>query len=60
MQREDDKAEVVAARLVSYQKMTAPLAEHYKAQGVLEAFAGTESDIIYPKVKAFLTKKLGL
>ena len=55
MQREDDKAETVKARLDQYKKVTSPLADYYRKKGLLERFAGTESDVIYPKVRAFLT-----
>ncbi len=55
MQREDDKAETVKARLEQYKKVTSPLVEHYSAKGLLQGFAGTESDVIYPKVREFLT-----
>lgn len=54
MQREDDKAETVKARLEQYKKVTNPLVEFYTAKGLLESFAGTESDVIYPEVRAFL------
>jgi nucleoside-triphosphate--adenylate kinase len=54
-QREDDKAETVMARLEQYNEATAPLIEHYSKAGVLANFAGTESDVIYPRVKDFLS-----
>eukprot|EP01047_Picozoa_sp_COSAG01_P047678 COSAG01_NODE_4578_length_4905_cov_3.045776_3_plen_208_part_00 len=54
-QREDDKAETVMARLEQYNEATAPLIEHYSKAGVLANFAGTESDVIYPRVKEFLS-----
>jgi len=34
--------------------MTAPLIDYYAQQGVMKEFTGTESDVIYPQVKAFL------
>jgi len=58
VQREDDKAETVKARLDQYKRVTSPLIDHYKYAGNLATFAGTESDVIYPKVKAYLTEFL--
>jgi nucleoside-triphosphate--adenylate kinase len=57
VQREDDKAETVRARLEQYEKVTSPLVEYYKGKGLLESFAGTQSDVIYPKVREFLRKR---
>lgn len=54
VQREDDKAETVRARLEQYKKATNPLVDFYAAKGLLESFAGTESDVIYPQVRKFL------
>ena len=54
VQREDDKAEAVRARLDAYDEMTAPLVTFYADMGVLKEFQGTESDVIYPMVKAHL------
>ena len=53
-QREDDKPETVRARLQKYAEVTMPLIGYYSDQGVLAEFAGTESDVIYPMVKAHL------
>jgi nucleoside-triphosphate--adenylate kinase len=54
-QRDDDKPAVVKARLENYEKMTKPLISYYEKIGVpLRHFHGTESDVIYPKVKEFL------
>lgn len=54
VQREDDKAETVKARLEQYKKVTSPLVDHYSGKGLLQGFTGTESDVIYPKVREFL------
>jgi|EP01043_Picozoa_sp_COSAG02_P016582 nucleoside-triphosphate--adenylate kinase len=55
-QREDDKPETVMARLDKYAEMTVPLIEYYdQDSGVLGNFAGTESDVIYPEVRKFLS-----
>ena len=59
VQRADDKAEAVRARLATYDKMTSPLLIHYgtTGQNILTEFKGTESDVIYPLVKDFLHKR---
>ena len=59
-QRDDDKSDVVRARLDNYQKMINPLIEHYENMGVLKTFSGTQSDVIYPPVKQFLMEELQL
>jgi adenylate kinase len=41
VQREDDKAEVVAARLAKYHESTHPLIEYYEERGLLRRFDGT-------------------
>lgn len=47
VQREDDRPEVVKARLTTYHKQTAPLVEYYRTKGVLRDIAGTgEPDAI--------------
>jgi adenylate kinase len=40
-QRDDDKAEVVQARLDQYHKLTTPLIEYYEDRGLLRRFDGT-------------------
>ena len=57
IQRDDDKADAVRTRLATYDKLTAPLIEYYRAEGVLKEFQGTESDVIYPMVKAYLEEQ---
>jgi len=54
IQRDDDKPEAVGARLQQYDDMTLPLVGLYEKQGKLAEFQGTESDVIYPKVKDYL------
>lgn len=63
VQRDDDKPETVAQRLDKYAQMTTPLVEFYSqptsdGRKRLVTFAGTESDVIYPQVKAFLESVL--
>lgn len=52
--RPDDNPKVFKERLDKYNALTMPLVDYYKAQGILHAFEGETSDIIYPKIKAFL------
>jgi adenylate kinase len=42
-QRQDDRAELVEARLETYQQETVPLTEYYQAQGKLLALDGDDS-----------------
>ena len=46
--------DTVRQRLESYAEMTAPLMDYYRKQDVLKVFQGTESDVIYPMIKAHL------
>ena len=55
IQREDDKPASIAARLQAYEKLTLPLKQYYDKQGILKVFAGTESDVIYPHIKSYLS-----
>lgn len=56
VQREDDKPNIVAARLQGYEKMIAPLLSHYDndSKCSVKKFHGTESNKIYPFVKEFV------
>jgi len=56
VQRHDDKPETVRARLEQYDESTSPLVQYYENNGVLKSFHGTQSDVIYPKVKTWLEK----
>ena len=58
IQRNDDKPESVRKRLDAYEKITAPLVEYYRNNGVLKTFHGTMSDVIYIDVKAWLEEQL--
>mmetsp|Transcript_5884 Transcript_5884/g.12839 ORF Transcript_5884/g.12839 Transcript_5884/m.12839 type:complete len:272 (+) Transcript_5884:238-1053(+) len=58
VQREDDKPESVLKRLQKYEMATAPLVKYYEEKGVIQTFAGTESDVIYPNVKRWLDHQL--
>jgi nucleoside-triphosphate--adenylate kinase len=57
VQRDDDKPESVRTRLAAYDKVTAPLVDWYRRKGLVQTFRGTESDVIYPQVKAYLEEK---
>ena len=54
VQRPDDKPETVRARLELYDESTSPLVQYYETNGVLKSFHGTQSDVIYPKVRSWL------
>jgi Adenylate kinase, active site lid len=60
MRRDDDKPEVVLARLAKYEATTVPLLALYTERQVVAAFAGTRSDAIYVEVKAYLVGELPL
>ncbi|XP_028911424.1 GTP:AMP phosphotransferase AK3, mitochondrial isoform X1 [Ornithorhynchus anatinus] len=57
-QREDDKPETVAKRLKAYEAQTKPVLEYYQKKGVLQSFSGTETNMLWPHVYAFLQTKL--
>lgn len=56
VQRDDDKPETVRQRLKQYEEMTKPLIDFYTKQGTLKSFSGTETNVIWPKVKDYLAK----
>jgi adenylate kinase family enzyme len=51
--------DAVRARLETYEAMTKPLLDYYGEKGkkLLHNFSGTESDVIYPQIKAFLEEE---
>ena len=67
VQREDDKPESVRVRLQAFAETVQPLLDHYSAQGVLNAFDGSDhpdlvaadkrTDAIYKSLKPFLESK---
>lgn len=69
VQREDDKPDTVRSRLAAYDKLTAPLCQHYAAQGVYCSFTGSSqpellaadrrSDAIYCELKPHIEAELG-
>ena len=56
IQRQDDRPEVVKARLVAYDQQTAPILDHYASRQLLHQFKGTRSDQIYVDVHQFLSQ----
>ncbi|XP_078352947.1 GTP:AMP phosphotransferase AK3, mitochondrial-like [Oculina patagonica] len=56
VQRDDDKPETVRQRLKQYEDMTKPLIDFYTKQGTLKSFSGTETNVIWPKVKDYLAE----
>jgi len=58
VQREDDKPEVVLERLETYRKNVDPVLDYYRSLNILEEFHGRESNEIWPRVHAFLSRKI--
>jgi len=57
IQRDDDKPETVQARLDIYENQCAPLRAFYADKNILNRFSGSETNVIWPKVKEFLDTK---
>jgi nucleoside-triphosphate--adenylate kinase len=58
-QRADDRPDAVMERLRVYDQLTIPVIEFYRNQGKLVRFTGTESNVIWPHVKAHVEEFLG-
>ena len=57
VQRADDNAETVRARLATYEEQTQPLIEFYKAAGLLHTVDGTrEPEVIYEDIVRVLPR----
>lgn len=55
VQREDDKPEVVLARLKKYHEATSPLIDYYERQGLLRRFDGSRSPVeVHDHIRATL------
>jgi adenylate kinase len=55
MQRDDDKAETIGKRLVTYHEKTEPLKEYYDEQGLLRRFDGTrDAKEVHDHIRATL------
>jgi adenylate kinase len=60
-QREDDQPESIRVRLEAYDKSTSPLANYYKAKGLLIAISAEGSpEEVFVRGEALLTERLGL
>ena len=55
-QRQDDKPETIKNRLDEYHKVTRPLIDFFKQKKQIQfaSFTGTESDVIYSRLKPFI------
>jgi len=58
IQRDDDKPETVQARLDIYENQCRPLRAFYAEKNILNRFSGSETNVIWPKVKDFLDEKM--
>lgn len=58
VQRPDDLPDAVQERLKLYQQETKPVIDFFEQRGLLKTFAGTKSDIIWPKIKKYVEEKL--
>ena len=55
LQREDDKPDVVLARLKKYHEATSPLIDYYERQGLLRRFDGARSAVeVHGHIRATL------
>ncbi|GFY76832.1 GTP:AMP phosphotransferase AK3, mitochondrial [Trichonephila inaurata madagascariensis] len=54
IQREDDKPDIVLARLLHYKEGNTPVLEYYRKKSILREFSGKESNEIWPRVKLCL------
>ena len=55
VQREDDKPDVVLARLKKYHEATSPLIDYYESQGLLRRFDGARSPVeVHDRIRATL------
>lgn len=58
VQRDDDRMEIVQARLQAYADQTRPLVDYYAAKGHLANFQGTESKVLYVAIRDYLDERL--
>ncbi|GIY24843.1 hypothetical protein CDAR_513521 [Caerostris darwini] len=54
IQRDDDKPDIVLARLLHYREGNFPVLEYFRNKHVLKEFSGRESNEIWPRVKLCL------
>ena len=41
---------------MQYEAQTRPVLDYYQQQNLLQSFTGTESDVLWPKIKDYLLK----
>ena len=58
IQRPDDHPTAVEERLRQYESQTKPVLDYFEQKGVLRTFTGTESDILWPKIRQFVEDEL--
>ncbi|KPP76196.1 adenylate kinase 4, mitochondrial-like [Scleropages formosus] len=58
VQHDDDKPEVLVARLRHYKDIAKPVVDLYRAKGILHSFSGTETDKIWPYISSLLGTKI--
>lgn len=54
IKRDDDRPEVVRARLEQYHLETEPILDFYRQRDLLVQFVGTRSDQVYPQIADYL------
>lgn len=57
VQRDDDKPEIVAQRLQTYEEMMRPVLDYYYEQNLVTNFQGKTTAEIWPKVEQFLQER---
>ena len=50
-QREDDHPDIIKQRLHIYHSQIKPIIQYYDEMSLLKCYSGTESDVIWPKLK---------
>ena len=58
VQRPDDHPSAVQERLRQYETLTKPVLDYFNDKGMLKTFTGTESDVLWPKIKQFVEDEL--
>ena len=58
VQRPDDCSSAVQERLRQYETLTNPVLDYFNEKGLLRTFTGTESDVLWPKIKRFVEDEL--
>lgn len=58
IQRPDDHPTAVQQRLRQYESQTKPVLNYFHQKGMLRTFTGTESDVLWPKIRDFVEEEL--